>query len=345
MIESLETPSFAVQRPLVYDLATSFAEVARLAPAWDELLERSPCHRAFSSPAWFLAACQAGPGLEPRVATAWRGSELVALLPLTQAPGSRDARFASQLADYNDLVAAPQDLAAATGLLAAVTAAPQPYDHLVLRLLRPDSNCLLGFAALALPEDSGWRLSTPPWICSYVELPASFDHYLAGRDTSFRKMLRHAERRAAANGLEVRTLGPDELAAERVPEIFLALNHSRFGARSNFAVAAAERFVRAVLPELFARRRLVLPALFQGKELIALDLCLRGADSLGAWNGGFLPEAAVWSPGRLLAAAGIRAALALGCREYDWLRGSQPYKAKWITHQRPLADLELPVLA
>jgi CelD/BcsL family acetyltransferase involved in cellulose biosynthesis len=322
---------------------TSLDEAAELAPAWDALLERSRCHRAFSSPAWFLAGCRANPGLEPRLVAAWRGGELAGVLPLAQAPGSPEARSPTRLGDYNDIVCLPGDSAVAAGLLAAATAAPRPYDRIVLHLLRPDSNGLMGLAALAREGDRGWLVGS--FLCSYVRLPAAFDHYLAGRSAKFRKTLRHAEAQAARHGLEVRAIEPDERGAAELTEAFLRLHRRRFGAASSFAAPAAERFVRAVLPRLHARRRLLALGLFRGEELLGLDLCLRGADSLCVWNGAFDPAAAPWSPGRLLAAAGIRAALAQGCREYDLLRGDQPYKARWATHQRTLADFALLVVA
>jgi CelD/BcsL family acetyltransferase involved in cellulose biosynthesis len=339
MTEIASPPAFTSQPPLSSGLLTTLEAVQRLAPAWEALLERSSCHRAFASPAWFIAGCRATPGLEPRLVVAWRGTELVGVLPLAQAQGTREARFPTRLGDYNDIVGLPGDVAVAARLLVEATSAGQPYDRLVLRMLRADSNCLPGVAAL-LPEGAiGRRRGS---VCSYVQLPATFDSYLAGRSAKFRKTLRHAERRAARHGLEVRTLAPGELAAQQVPEIFLGLHRSRFGSEALFATPPAERFARAVLPQLFASRRLLLLGLFQGGALLALDLCLRGADSLGVWNGGFVPAAAAWSPGRLLAAAGIRAAMSLGCREYDLLRGDQPWKARWATHQRELTDLELP---
>jgi len=67
---------------------------------------------------------------------------------------------------------------------------------------------------------------------------------------------------------------------------------------------------------------------------------MRGWNSLCSWNGGFLPDAAQYSPGRLLFAAGIEHAIASGLEEYDLLRGSHAYKASWATHSRTIGKLE-----
>jgi CelD/BcsL family acetyltransferase involved in cellulose biosynthesis len=67
---------------------------------------------------------------------------------------------------------------------------------------------------------------------------------------------------------------------------------------------------------------------------------MRGGNSLCSWNGGRLPEAARWSPGRLLFAAGIEHAIALGLEEYDLLRGTHAYKESWATHSRTIGKVE-----
>jgi len=80
--------------------------------------------------------------------------------------------------------------------------------------------------------------------------------------------------------------------------------------------------------------------LVDDSRVLAMDLCMRGRNSLCSWNGGRLPEAAQWSPGRMLFAAGIEHAMASGLEEYDLLRGSHEYKASWATHSRTIGKLE-----
>jgi hypothetical protein len=67
------------------------------------------------------------------------------------------------------------------------------------------------------------------------------------------------------------------------------------------------------------------------------------ANGLCTWNGGYAPEAAPWSPGRLLLAAGINKACALGYQEYDLLRGVQDWKARWANRIRDVGRLQIPV--
>jgi CelD/BcsL family acetyltransferase involved in cellulose biosynthesis len=338
---------------LRFEVLTDLPAVAGVAAEWADLLERSPCDRTFGSPEWYLASIQTDPALAPYVVLARRGTALGGVLALARSPDGSEAGFPSQLADYNDLIALPGDAGAAAGLIDWARRGSRPLARLVLRRLRPDAACLAGASLLESRrrdggggEGGGGERRPSGWSCLYVDLPASFEDYLAGRSAKFRKMLRQAEARAAAGGLAVRRLTPEEVPAPRLVDLFLDLHRQRFGNHSLFAAPAPERFARAALPPLFARGRLIaLAVLGADGAPLALDLCLHGGGSLGAWNGGFQPAAACWSPGRLLAAAGIRTALAMGCAEYDFLRGVESYKAHWTNGRRELLDLVVPVEA
>ncbi|MGH9763331.1 MAG: GNAT family N-acetyltransferase, partial [Blastocatellia bacterium] len=59
------------------------------------------------------------------------------------------------------------------------------------------------------------------------------------------------------------------------------------------------------------------------------------------WNGGFLEEAAFFSPGTVLTAFGIRAAIETGCKDYDFLRGNEEYKTRWATGSHVVGEITL----
>jgi CelD/BcsL family acetyltransferase involved in cellulose biosynthesis len=311
----------------------SLAGVASLAAEWDRLLEASPCNRAFSSPAWFLAACENDPALSPRLLTVRRHGELAGVFPLVVREGSRQATFASGLADYNDLVTAADDLPAAKALLAFARSEGLGYDSLLLRRLRGDSN--LAWAAGGLDLD-------PRQVCPYAPLSGNWEEYLAARSRNFRDDLRRTERRAARDGAVARELAPETDPPEDLPWVFLTFQRERFGDRSRFVRAPEDQdFVARALPRLFAERRVRAFGLFARGELVALDLCMVGPRSLCSWNGGFLAPAAPLSPVKLLLKAEIETACAEGLGELDLLRGAEPYKARWAEGVRLLGSLEL----
>lgn len=302
-----------------------------IAVEWEGLLNRSLCNRAFSSPAWFQAACENDPALSPRLLTVRREGELVGVFPLVVREGSRQATFASGLADYNDLVAA--DLPAAKALLAFARSVDLGYDSLLLRRLRGDSNLARAVGTLDLD---------PRQVCPYAPLSGSWEAYLAARSRNFRDDLRRTETRAARDGAVARELMPETFPPEHLPEVFLTFQRERFGDRSRFVRAPEDQeFVERALPRLFAERRLRAFGLFMGGELAALDLCMVGPRSLCSWNGGFLASAAPLSPVKLLLKAEIETACAEGLDELDLLRGAEPYKARWADSVRLLGILEL----
>lgn len=341
MIEEL-----IIDRKIVMDLrflpVDGLAGVASMAAEWDRLLEASPCNRAFSSPAWFLAACENDPAASPRLLTAWRdgrdgrdgrGGELAGVLPLVVREGSRQATFASGLADYNDLVAAADDLPAARALLAFALSEDLGYDSLLLRRLRDDSNLARAVESFA-PD--------PLQVCPYAPLSGSWAEYLETRSRNLRDDLRRTERRAARSGAVVRELAAETFPPEELPRAFLALQRERFGDRSRFARCPEDRaFVERALPRLFAERRLRAFGLWTGDGLAALDLCMVGPRSLCSWNGGFLSTAGTLSPVKLLLKVEIETACAEGLEELDLLRGAEPYKTRWADGIRFLGSLEL----
>jgi CelD/BcsL family acetyltransferase involved in cellulose biosynthesis len=323
---------------LEYHLLRDLAEIERLAPCWDTLLQQSPCNRAFSSSKWFIAWCRSHPKLTPFIAIAKRGFELAAVLPLAVQQEQGIIDFPSPMCDYNDLVACADDLAVQAGLLAFALAHAAP-RRIVLSNIRPDSNCRQ--AAGCLAESRALQTSYhPDKNCFYIQLPGTFAGYLATRSHVFRKGLGRIQRNAQSNGLEIRQLTPDQTSPDEMVELFLSLNLSRFESRSGFAPKPVQEFVREVLPSLFVEGTMAAFVLADSHHVLAIDVCMRGRNSLCSWNGGFLPEAARWSPGRLLFAAGIQHAVALGLQEYDLLRGTHAYKASWATHSRTIGPLE-----
>ncbi|HEV2722840.1 MAG TPA: GNAT family N-acetyltransferase, partial [Thermoanaerobaculia bacterium] len=263
---------------------------------WEAMLEVTTARRVFGSPAWFRAACRADAALTPHVVVARRRGRVTGILPLVIRPDGTRA-FATAMSDVNDAVAFDPETARHL-----VRAAGRPLD---LRCLREDGVLLR--ALREMPE-----VTIEPDIDCYV---ADIDQgYFATRSRNFRKVLARHERRAA--GLAVVELPSIDA------EVFLALHRARFADRSHLNAD----FVRDVLP-LFR-----VFAIVRGNEILAADLVAEN----GVWNGGFLPEVAEHSPGRLLFAAEIRAAIAAGYKRFDFLRGTHAYKAGWATRTERL---------
>lgn len=328
----------AVSQP-TYQVLCTLPAVAAISAEWDSLLDQTPCNRAFSCSKWFLASCRLERSLRPYVIIARRGAALAGVFPLVLNNDREVATFASELSDYNDIIARRDDDSVLSGLLHNALARGVGYKRVVLARLRRDSNCVhaVGMFARAGAIEPVFQVKGR---CPYIRLAPSYEEYLRTRSKNFRKSLSRAERAAASNRLVIRELEPKHFPPAQIPAAFLSLNLDRWGADSYYRLPFVEAFVLNLLPNLFAEGRLRAFALMQGERLLALDLCMVGADSLCSWNGGFLAEAARWSPGKLLIAAGIKHAQRMNLAEYDLLRGDEAYKKSWANSTRHVLWLE-----
>ncbi len=301
--------------------------VATLEPEWDALLDTTNCNRAFSSYTWFEAA--SAEGASPLVLTARRDGQLAALLPLIVDADSSEPRFASRLADYNDIVVAPGKIALARSLVvAALDIAPS----LHLRELREDS------ALLGAIRDLGSDLRIerePSRPAVWTPIENGWVHWLSMRSRAFRKNLFRAQRAAAAAGLEVCELD----AATINGDAFLALHDQRRPEDSCFAEEQHRAFLCRVLPPLMTQGRMRSFGVLDAGRIVAIDLCVVGANSLCTWNTGFLSQYADYSPGTLLLAAEIASACREGLTEFDLCRGDEEYKRSWASERRELLRL------
>ena len=325
---------------VAYDVLTELSAITDIAEEWNQLLDQSDCNRAFSSAQWFIATCRVHPQMKLRVALARRHGEIVGILPLVSADGGSNAEFPSYLSDYNDLIVARDDESVAVGLIQSWIAGSTEARKVRLDNLREDSQCLRAIRTLEAGRSLECVVSRER-SCYYLGLRTTYDDYLRTRSKAFRKSLRRAQRHAEEHNICARELDPRTFAAAQLPEMFLSLNFDRFGSQSHFGSPAAQAFVKEVFPDLFAQRRLRAFALVQAERIIGVDICMAGPRSLCTWNGGFAPEARQFSPGRLLISEGIRRAHELNLDEYDFLRGSHDYKARWASGVRVLSKCEL----
>jgi CelD/BcsL family acetyltransferase involved in cellulose biosynthesis len=326
---------------LRYEVVTDLAAAERIVPAWNELLDRSICNRAFSSPIWFLAACQVQPELTPWLALVWRDECLAGVLPLAVRPETQEAVFPNSMSNYNDLIVANGDVAAAAGLFEFALSERVHFRRLDLKWVRQDSNLAAALHVLSgRRELAGCYLSDRDYF--YIALSPTPAEYLASRSRVFRKGVNRILRRAAAEGLTMNELTPADLPPARLVELFLSLHFSRFGEKSAFRPGLPNTpFVELALPILFAERQLHAFAVSKEDNILALDLSFRGARGLCTWNGGYSPSAECWSPGRLLLLSGIQRASQLGLEEYDLLRGNQEWKASWANRSRTVGRIVL----
>jgi CelD/BcsL family acetyltransferase involved in cellulose biosynthesis len=312
---------------------------------WRSFAERRG--NAFLTPEWYLAwmrnyGAQAAPAV---IAVRGAAGDVRGVMPLARDRSARprSLRFGgSNLADHLHPVAASlEDEAVAAAAGGRLGAELSGWSAIVLDNVDAGASwwrAMMSAAPLSLTATS-YRQTTLPCI----ELPASWDAYLASRSRNFRSQLGR-KLRALERDHEVRfrrTQAAPELASDL--ETFFRLHYARWESRGGSS-SASER-TRSFHADFTAA------ALERG--WLRLWLMEVDGDSVAAWYGwrlgerysyylaGFEPRWSDASVGLLLLAHTVREAIEESASEYDLLLGEEAYKQRFATAERPVETVIL----
>jgi CelD/BcsL family acetyltransferase involved in cellulose biosynthesis len=207
-------------------------------------------------------------------------------------------------------------------VIEGVDAQDRPTGELVRRLA--DRGCLVH--------------SRPGMNCWRIDLPPTWEQYLATLSKSHRKQIRRLERsvlepgRAVLHAVERLDQLPEAI------EVLIALHQRRrrwLGQGGCFASPRFTAFHSEVMPKLLSAGHLRLSWLELDGRPAAAEYQLAGNGVLYAYQGGVDPDVLQEEPGRLIMQATLRRAVEEGCRALDFLRGDEPYKAHFRASPRP----------
>jgi CelD/BcsL family acetyltransferase involved in cellulose biosynthesis len=168
--------------------------------------------------------------------------------------------------------------------------------------------------------------------CWRLRLPDGWEAYEAMLSKSHRKQVRRLLRSLEGPGRAVlhTVAEPEELP--RAMEILTDLHQRRRRSLAQpgcFASARFTAFHRAVVGPLLESGRLQLHWLQWAGRPIAAEYHLAGDAVIYAYQAGVDPDSLEHEPGSLITLAVLRRAMEQGYREFDFLRGDEPYKAHW----------------
>ena len=276
-------------------------------------------------------------------------------LPLTQVAPTAKAVFfgASYHADYATVLARPADLPAVARAVADALAMPSEvddpghpdaWDVVDLRRLRcgdPAADALAD--AFGARTADGWTVVRErEEVCPVVtfEPGAGFDEYLGTLGKKERHEVRRKLRRAEAAG-EVRLEQSTDPASDL--DAFVDLHQRRWGARGLFPDTPGGEQSRTWFRRLFellgGDGTVQLHFLVVAGRRIAAAVWLDDGDAWYLYNAGVDPDARDLSPGVLMNAKAVEAAIAAGRRRFDFLRGDEPYKHEWGAVDEPIQRL------
>ena len=314
--------------------------VAQVIPDWRRLHARQPGATPFMSPEW--AECwwaHYGNDTRPFVWRVTEGERTVGLVPLVlrrRGPLRVIEPLGMEPADYWDLLAEPgRDHEVAAAFTDALVGSDTRWDAWILRCVVPGSPLVGELDARALPA-----VVRPPIVAPSIELPESFDAYLAGFSATRRSELRKHLRRLDRGEVRLAEISePDEIAP--------AIDRWREVRRVQWATAGRQinpehlsvrfsQFLTEVLQRLGPTGRGVIWEFAVDGRLAGSFVRFMDDTALYSFLGGYHPDFMKLGIGKIAALHGIRSSIERGLSRVDFGRGAEPYKYDLGGVDRPL---------
>lgn len=325
--------------------------LAAIREEWEDLLSR--CGRAtiFQTWEWNAAWWETfRRGKRLRLLLARSNDKLVGLAPLyisrhLGTPLKRLAFVGNGASDYLDLLAADEHEAEVCKTVVHHLRQMRGYDLADLQQLRPISVLRSQFDDSTSSNRVANTVSKPQEPCPYVELPSDWEEYTKRLGKKMRSNLSYYDRLLSKTfeNAETRLARSEELT-EAMNALFM-LHQRRWNDLLLPGALGGKRtqaFHQAIARRLMERDRLRLHLTRIDGRTVAALYCFRFRDTYSYYLGGFDPSLGKYSLGTVLTAHAIRQAIAEGCREFDFLRGDEAYKSRWLPEVRVNARLLLP---
>ncbi len=315
-------------------------EMAALEAEWQHLASICPAATVFQTYEWNAAWWRhfgSLPGRRLRVVT-FRSPDgmLIGLAPLMTsfwyaAPLRRLSFLGTGTSDYLDILVAPgweQEVAQSLYHYLESAGGWQIADFQQLR----DGSVFRRFLPPA--ESKLTVLDVPGEACPYLPLPPSWAELLQGLGKKTRANVGYYDR--ALHKVYAVEVGPVTDVGVLDGELtrLFELHGRRWNQRwlpGVFAGKRVQAFHRDAARRLLGKGWLRLFTLRLDGETQASLYCFRYGDRLCYYQGGFEPTLARLSLGTVLTARAMQTAIQEECRVFDFLRGDEPYKAKWTT--------------
>lgn len=319
-------------------------------PLWRRLLAQDPAATVFQTWEWNSVWWKHYGRLKrPLILVAEGPSGPLALAPLALrlALGGAFRRVefvGTGVTDYLGFIGPSPTMADCTRAFLGALAARGRWDIIDLHQLNPEQVARCGLDDLGWAADAGWRARLGfQEMCPVLVLPRTWEEMQRRMGRKLRSNAGYYERRLRRDFEMTFDRVPAAESAEGIEE-FLSLHAARWRVRhlpGAFYTRRLRQFHRDVAVALAGKGHLALYRLRLNGRLAAGFYGFRYGGRVYDYQGAFDPTLSRYSPGTVLTALVIRDAIDSGCREFDFLRGREPYKRRWPVEQRPNHRLEL----
>lgn len=297
---------------------------ASLAAEWTSP-DRLNWSSIFILPAWLRVWWQEfGGGDKPCLLAVRQGEQVAGIAPLFLKEGQASFLGSADVCDYLDFIVAPgRERDFFNTLLDDLER--RGIKHLDLGAVRLESTVIAALVPLARERGYGVRYQ-PEDVSVELDLPVTWEKYLAKLDAKPRHELRRKLRGAAAEGkLGYRMVGDRTLLNQALDTFFKMFTESRRD-KSAFLTARMEAFFRSLVDAMAQIGLARFGILELDNVPAAMILYFDYNGNIYLYNSGYDPRYESLSVGLLCKALGIKASIEAGRKKFDLLKGKEPYK-------------------
>jgi CelD/BcsL family acetyltransferase involved in cellulose biosynthesis len=307
---------------------------------WTGLVRADPDGTFFHTPRFLKLYWEEFGAASLQIALVRMGDAPVAASAFEIRRGKLSFLGGTEVTDYMGPVGLPASRDQAAKELMAALAARDDWRSADLRGLVEEGSWLRALASAA--ADAGLDVTVEAeGVAPFLELPESFEGYLASLSPKRRHELRRKTRR-------LREAIPDSRLVDAAPEtlprdldLFFELHRSSRGPKGRFMRPERELFFRRLGDELLPEGTFRLAFLEASGERMAGVVAFRDRDRLLLYNSAYDRARAALSPGIVLVVELIRHSIEEGLRAVDLLKGNLSYKYQFGSRARRVCRIEL----
>ena len=178
--------------------------------------------------------------------------------------------------------------------------------------------------------------------CWATDLPSTWEEMDRRLSKSLRRKTKKASHRLADPTTQVLSSDDDDVA--ELWNSFVELHQKRrntLGQSGCFARPNFAAFLQEATTKLISAERAELLIIRTDGKPLAGCLLLNDGTTNFMYQSGFDPDNAALEPGYQIVIAALRTSIRKGLTRFDFLRGDEPYKSRWLTERIPLVRIRL----
>ncbi|HTR73285.1 MAG TPA: GNAT family N-acetyltransferase [Solirubrobacteraceae bacterium] len=305
---------------------------------WPRLRAADPTSTPFTSYEWTSVWCRHwAEGGRPWILAVYDGDRLAGLVPflMHRRAGLRLLRgLGLGVGNYWDAIADPDERAQVLAAVAAdLSGRGAEWDAFFMDKLPEESTTIAALLKAGLRVEPTARLASPR-----IELPATFEEYLAGVSPKRRAAIRRSLRPLDSGQLSVHTATTGDeiaLAVERWQRLKVESWRQR-----NLHLDPEHRsprfrdFTTEALTSMVPAGLAVVWEIRDEDKVLVVTIGLLDEHAYYGWLIGFDPRCEQLEPGHMAIARGIRWSIDQGLRYYDFMLGAESYKYHYAPTER-----------